>query len=227
MEISLASADAVVLSHGHYDHTGGLAQVLKAVPRSGVFVHPAAFDAKHMRDDDGTVENVGMPLPDRNIALERPEEPVWTSRPTEIRDGVFVTGEIPRATDFEDTGGPFFLDEQCRQPDPLIDDQAVFFDATAGTVVLLGCAHSGVINTLRYVRQLTDDRPIHAVVGGMHLMDASSERIDRTVEALKELCVACLVPVHCTGAAASARLCSEFPGQCLSCNVGETIEFEI
>ena len=75
---------------------------------------------------------------------------------------------------FEDTGGRFFLDAACTQPDPLLDDQALFFDTADGLVVLLGCAHSGVVNTLEYIRHLTGGRPIHTVLGGMHLLNGQS-----------------------------------------------------
>jgi len=81
-------------------------------------------------------------------------------------EGIFVTGEIPRQNDFEDTGGRFFLDAACTQADPLTDDQALFFDAADGLVVLLGCGHAGVVNTLEYVRHLTGGRPIHMIAGG-------------------------------------------------------------
>jgi len=228
LEIPLASSDAVVLSHGHYDHTGGLGDVLRlAARRITVYAHPAAFQAKYARNTDDTVHDIGMPLLDETKVRERAKELVWTNRPTEICDGLFVTGEIPRATDFEDTGGSFFLDEQCLQPDPLVDDQAMFFEAVAGTVVLLGCAHAGVINTLRYIRQLTDNKPIHAVMGGMHLVNASPERLDRTVEALEQFEIDLLAPAHCTGIAATTRLWTALPGKCVSFAAGTTMEFEV
>jgi 7,8-dihydropterin-6-yl-methyl-4-(beta-D-ribofuranosyl)aminobenzene 5'-phosphate synthase len=130
-------------------------------------------------------------------------------------------------TDFEDTGGSFFLDHACQQPDPLTDDQAIYFDTTQGTVVVLGCAHAGVINTLYYVRQLTHDRPVHAVLGGMHLINASSERLQWTIEQLRKLGVERLGPAHCTGTAAVAALWNAFPGQCFDCHAGTRLEFEV
>ena len=137
-----------------------------------------------------------------------------------------MTGPVPRLTDFEDTGGPFFLDEACTRPDPLEDDQSVFLDTTEGTVVLLGCAHSGIINTLRYIRQLTDNHPIQAVIGGMHLVGASSHRIERTIEELKRIGVERLAPAHCTGMPATVALWNAFPGRCQACPVGTRFEFD-
>ena len=226
LKVALDSADAIVLSHGHYDHTGGLGQALKAAPQAKVFAHPAAFQTKRERNDNGTARDVGMPQLDEDEARKKAGDLAWTNQPMEIYAGLFVTGEIPRTTEFEDTGGPFFLDEQCREPDSLIDDQAMFFESAAGTVVLLGCAHAGVINTLQYIRQLTDNRPIYAAMGGMHLVNASQERIDRTTEALRQLNIVCLAPGHCTGTVATAKLWAVLPGKCLPCHAGAIIGFE-
>ena len=148
-----------------------------------------------------------------------------TNQATEICDGMFVTGEIPRITDFEDTGGSFFLDEQLIEPDLLIDDQAAFIETSVGTVVILGCAHAGVINTLRYIHTLTNHRPIHTVIGGMHLRNASSERLDKTVLELRCFDVRRLILGHCTGPVALERLKKEFPDRCSNCHVGATVTF--
>ena len=224
--IALKEVDAVVLSHGHYDHTGGLNPVLEAAPQAKVYAHPAVLQPKYVRKHDGTSRDVSMPSPAEGALRNRGDAVTWTERPTEIHDGLFVTGKIPRRTDFEDTGGPFFIDREYQQADALLDDQAVFFDSCAGTVVLLGCAHAGVINTLQYVRELTGGKPIHAVVGGMHLVTASRNRMDQTIHGLRQLDVRRLGPAHCTGAAPTAELWGTFPERCLSCAVGTKMEFE-
>ena len=95
-----------------------------------------------------------------------------------------------------------------------------------GEVVLLGCAHSGVINTLQYIRGLTDNHPIHTVVGGMHLLSAGEERVDKTIEELRRLDVQRLLPAHCTGLVATVRLWNEFPGRCEPCPVGTVLALE-
>jgi len=125
--------------------------------------------------------------------------------------------------EFEDTGGAFFKDRSCAEPDDLVDDQVAFLETEAGTVVILGCAHAGVINTLRHIQSLTNGRPIHIVIGGMHLLNASSERMDNTVAELRRLDVQHLLPCHCTGLAAMARLWNEFPGRCTACPVGTVV----
>jgi 7,8-dihydropterin-6-yl-methyl-4-(beta-D-ribofuranosyl)aminobenzene 5'-phosphate synthase len=227
LKIALYDLDSLILSHGHYDHTGGVAETLKHDRSVAVFAHPAAFAKKYARNNDGTARAIGMPYPSEKAIRETRNQLVPTTQPTVVFDGLTATGPVPRLTDFEDTGGPFFLDESCTQPDPLEDDQSVFIDTAEGTVVLLGCAHSGVINTLHYIRQLTDNRPIHAVIGGMHLVGASSRRIARTIEELKQIGVRRLAPAHCTGMPATVALWTAFPGICITCHVAKTFEFEV
>ncbi len=138
-----------------------------------------------------------------------------------------MTGEIPRQNAFENTGGRFFLDAACTRPDPLLDDQALFFDTKQGLVVLLGCGHAGVVNTLDYVRHLTGGRPIQAMLGGLHLLSANPDRMEKTIAAFRRLDIQWLAPAHCTGLPALARLWAEFPGRCCSCAVGTQLSFQV
>ncbi len=221
--IPLCAADAVVLSHGHFDHTGGLKTVLADATPPAVFLHPAALEPKYARRSDGSVRNIGMPHFDE-ARLRQKTRLVFTEGPTEVCPGVYVTGPVPRGNEFEDKSGPYFVDAGCREADTFPDDQALYFETGAGTVVVLGCAHAGVINTLRHVQQLTDNRPLHTVAGGMHLGSASPDRLARTLEALRGLAIQRLAPVHCTGFTAMARLWQEFPDAYTPCCVGTVLE---
>ena len=225
--IHLQESSAVVLSHGHYDHTGGLAEALKTNRLATVYAHPAAFAPKYARKSDGSARAIGLPPAAETAIRSLYNRLVYTDQPTPVADRLTVTGPVPRLTDFEDTGEPFFLDQTCTKPDPLEDDQSVYFETVEGTIVLLGCAHSGIINTLRYIRHLTGDRPIRAVIGGMHLGDASPKRIERTIEELQQLGVQQLAPAHCTGMPATVALWTAFPTICAVCHAGKTFQFEI
>ena len=222
--VNLAEVDTVVLSHGHYDHTGGLRHILPLAPRAQIYLHPDALAAKYTRNPDGSSRFIGMM---REIAFQLRDSPLahWTTQPTEIGHGIFVTGPIPRKTSYEDVGGAFYLDENCLQPDALLDDQALFFESHQGIHVLLGCAHAGVVNTLQYIQQIVGGKPIYSVMGGMHLLSASPERLDRTISALRQIGVQRLGPGHCTGFSATVALWSAFPGKCFSCSTGSQFVF--
>ena len=224
LKLDLDAVDIVALSHGHYDHCGGLAAVLaNAAGNVTVYTHPRALDPKYRRTETGT-RPIGMSIQCRQALCEGRHNLKTVTAPTEIAPGMFLTGEIPRSHPEEQSEPGFCLDEQGWEADPFLDDQSLFFGTPAGTVVVLGCAHAGVINTLDYIRHLTGGQPVHAVLGGMHLHSASDERIAWTIKSLQQFSVERFYPMHCTGAKAVASLWSAFPGRCFPCGVGVTIK---
>ncbi len=225
LKLDLRDVEAVVLSHGHYDHTGGLKAVSELAPRARFYLYPEALSPKFARQANGTSRVVGMAEDYVKVVRDAAQTVTWTRSPTEVVDGIFVTGEIPRQNNFEDTGGKFFLDEACSRPDPLVDDQALFFDTREGLVVVLGCGHAGVVNTLDYVQRVTGNRPIRAIIGGLHLLNASEERMNKTLEAFHRWNIQLIVPGHCTGLAAVAKLWTAFPSRCASCATGTRLMF--
>ena len=218
--IKLNEIDAMVLSHGHYDHTGSVEYVLGEAKQATVFLHPNALEAKYTRHGSSPARRIGMPESAELTIRSRPNKTVWAPEPVEVAPGVFATGQIPRHTSYEDTGGAFFLDEACSRPDLLVDDQALYIKSPRGMVVLLGCAHSGVVNTLDYVAKLSGCSEIHAVIGGTHLLRASAERLEATAQALTDYRVEVIAPCHCTGAAATAFLRTRFPSRVVECSTG-------
>ena len=221
--IRLESVDSIVLSHGHYDHTGGLSDVLRMAGRPRAYTHPQALTPKYTRHADGSVHNIGISKLNEGALISKADL-VWTESPMEISAGFWVTGPIPRTNAFEDTGGQFFKDADCGEPDTLLDDQAVFLISKIGTVVILGCAHAGVVNTLHYIRKLTSNRPIHTVMGGMHLLNANPHRMEETITELRRLEIKRLLPCHCTGFEAGERLGREFSDQYESSPAGSVIQ---
>ena len=223
LKLDLDAVDSVVLSHGHYDHCGGLADVLaNAAGNVTVYAHPRALDPKYRRTETGT-RPIGMSIQCRQVLCASRHNLKTVTTPTEIAPGLFLTGEIPRVHPEEQGGAGFCLDAEGRQPDSFLDDQALFMKTPGGTVVVLGCAHAGVINTLAYIRHLTGDQPMHTILGGMHLHSASNERIAWTIASLRRFSIERFYPMHCTGAKAVAALWMAFPGRCFPCGVGTTI----
>jgi len=223
--IDLERVDTVVLSHGHFDHAGGFSALPASASPRRVFLHPSAFDTKYSRQPDGSVQDVGLPEPARAALQKGVSERLWSREPTEIVENVLATGEIPRLTAYEDVGGAFFTDRACTRPDLLADDQALVIRTPQGIVLLLGCAHSGVVNTMDRVAQLLGEKHFHAVIGGMHLIGASNERIEATRKALDEYDVRLIGPCHCTGAAATVSLRRYFTDRFQECSVGTVFKF--
>jgi len=219
--INLAEADAIVLSHGHYDHTGGLAAVLGIAPKARIYLHPAAVEPKFSQGGPKT-RSIGMP--DSAKKAMRGREVIWTETPTQVFSGVRVTGQVPRINHFEDVGGAFFRDENCREPDELLDDQTLFIETAKGLVIVFGCAHAGVVNTLNRIADLTEKEQFYAVMGGMHLLNASEERIERTIAVFREYNLQGIGPAHCTGTKAAEKFRCVFPEQCFTCSVGARID---
>jgi len=223
LDINLAEVDAIILSHGHYDHTGGLPAVLDIACKATVYLHPAAIEPKYNRKASG-VKSIGMPRLSKKAIQGR--QVVWTVTPAQIFSGMSVTGQVPRLNNFEDVGGDFFLDKSCRKNDELWDDQALIIESQKGLVIILGCAHAGVVNTLHRIADIIKKKQFFLVMGGMHLLNASKERIEKTISVLKEYNVQKIGAAHCTGTRAANMFSASFQDRCFSCFVGTQLSFE-
>lgn len=220
--------EAVVLSHGHMDHTGSLFGVLEKL--SGpvpLVVHPGAFaHPRYTRSPDGALRLWPRTLVRKD--LEQTNAEIVESRtPTLVADGtVLVTGEVERTSGFE-KGFPNALIERDGEivQDPIADDQSVVVRLRGkGLVVITGCAHSGVVNTLVFARKTTGEQNVHAVLGGFHLTGPFFEKIhEDTVAAIKEMNPEVVMPMHCTGWKAMQRFSKEFPSSFVLNSVGSKL----
>jgi len=222
--IDLRTVDTLVLSHGHYDHTGGVPLVIARSPTAETYVHPEATGPRYSIRD-GVAKQIAMPAAART-ALETHAVGVrWTTRKVQLAAGLGITGPIPRLTDFEDNGGPFFVDTDGAQPDPIADDLALWMHTDRGLVVVVGCSHAGLVNTLRHALKLSGEPRLHAVLGGFHLNEASEVRLVRTMAELQELGPDLIVPCHCTGDAAVERLRQSFGERVQQGSAGAVFRF--
>ncbi len=222
--VDLRSADVIALSHGHYDHTGGLARAIQSAPNAAVYLHPEAMEPKYSLKN-GTGRPIGTSRDGQLAVIEKDVAGgvVSVNGRTELFDGVVLTGPVPRHTPFEDTGGHFYRDAGCSCPDDLADDQSLYFESEKGPVVVLGCAHSGVVNILDAIRQWTGTQAFYAVIGGMHLVHADSNRINETIRAFQRYDIQYIVPLHCTGLQATQQLKETFGDRCLLLGAGSRL----
>jgi len=223
MGVDLSTIDQIVLSHGHADHTGGLRDVLKVKGEVEVIAHPDIFTAKYVQRDQEGVKYCGIPfsreeLESRGARFNLTREPVY------ISENIMTTGEVPMVSGYEEVENNLFIKEGAAlYQDQLADDLALLIDTDFGLVVILGCAHRGIVNTLRRAQSLTGKELVYAAIGGTHLFRASGERIERTMADLKEMGIQKLGVSHCTGFHASVRLAQEFEGIFFLSNSGASL----
>ena len=204
LDVNMAAVEAVALSHGHIDHTGGFRGMAAAIGAKGtpLVVHPAAFRTSRylkMAED----RKIRMPALKREDIAEAGLSLVEADKPLSLLDGhILFLGTIPRKTDFE-KGFPiaFYEENGQEKRDPIEDDTSIVLNLKGkGLIVLSGCAHSGIINTVLAAREATGIEQIHVVMGGFHLGGPLFEPIiGRTTEELQKFALDYVIPTHCTG----------------------------
>jgi len=195
--IDLAAVTRIVLSHGHYDHTSGLAKLTPAVP---VCAGPDVTAPCISCHEDGGTHEITMPDDSKSVLKRADLHTV--ERFTEIADGIFLTGPIPRVSD-ENTGGNFFSDVACTVGNPIPEEQALLLK---DGILVTGCCHAGIINTVEACRAAEPDIPIRVIAGGLHLMHAGEARLKATADYLASLRPEKLILMHCTGESAEQYL---------------------
>ena len=228
LKVDLNELEGIVLSHGHMDHTGALYAILDKIPGTIPLVfHPGAFDGPRFF---GLADGRKLLFPQtlvkeellkRNVALMERKTPTPLAH-----EGILVTGEVERITPFEKGLPNAVLERDGKiEKDPIMDDQALVVHLKGkGLVVIAGCSHAGIINTVLYAQKLTGIERVHTILGGFHLSGPHFEPIiEQTIGELKRINPEVLVPMHCTGWTAIQRMSQEFPDAFVLNSVGSTI----
>jgi 7,8-dihydropterin-6-yl-methyl-4-(beta-D-ribofuranosyl)aminobenzene 5'-phosphate synthase len=248
MKIDVASIETIALSHGHLDHYAAITHLLEEMDllpgpkewganvsaeeleewmeghRLPVVAHPAALRERWWVNDDGTLAGPRLPPPE-NVWQALGARIVLSEEPYQLAPGCWTTGYIPRNS-FETSGRP----ERMRYRegsefvrDDLEDDQAVVINVEGkGLVVLSGCAHSGIVNTVAHAKDFFKIDTIYAVIGGFHLARASDDEIDQTVASIRTMKPSFVIPSHCTGFKAISRFAQQMPNEFIESVVGAT-----
>jgi 7,8-dihydropterin-6-yl-methyl-4-(beta-D-ribofuranosyl)aminobenzene 5'-phosphate synthase len=218
--VELSTIEAMVLSHGHRDHYGGLEQLAERVGKKGIelVLHPTAFrKSRYLKVTDEFKINLRAPsrekIENTGVSLVESEKPCML-----LDDSVLFLGEIPKQTEFEKGFPRAHYDEDGEAKwDPIEEDTAIVVHVKGkGLVILSGCAHSGIVNTVKYAREVTGVDSVFVVMGGFHLTGADFEPIiEPTTESLKTINPQYVVPTHCTGRKAVMHLEKEMPDKFL------------
>ena len=223
MNKNLIAVNQVVISHGHYDHSGGLMPLLTECGSKYIYSHPAVFRSRYRLKDTG--ESYSIAIPSTREELEAAGAFFDLSKEfRSIAPDMYLTGEIPHVTDFETGDHGLYYDCGGEELDSAPDEQSLVLETEKGLVLIMGCCHAGLVNTLEHIAYMTGRRDIYAVIGGTHLNFCSQEQIGKTVAVLRALGINKLAAGHCTGFAASARLSRELPKEFQTAMVGYTIE---
>jgi 7,8-dihydropterin-6-yl-methyl-4-(beta-D-ribofuranosyl)aminobenzene 5'-phosphate synthase len=223
MGIDVRQIKAIVISHGHYDHAGGLIELLKRTPSAiPVIAHPMLFNPKFRLNPN--LKFIGSQFDETTITAAG-AVPLLARNPVRIVSGVMTTGEIDRVTEFEKAEGYWKVEGDRFVEDLMIDEQALLINVkNKGLVVITGCAHAGIINTLRHAKKITGINDVYAIVGGLHLMNVSDDGVQATLDELAPMNPERVYPCHCTGSKATQRLIDAINDYCKPIQTGDTID---
>jgi len=227
LKLDLSSLECIILSHGHYDHTSATVELIKRAKRKvKVIAHPNAFLPK-FKIEKGKRHYHGIPRGERKTnILKTGGQIIETKQPIEVISGVSTSGEISRVTPFEKIALKNITIIDGKQTrDNVLDDQALFINIHKhGILVLSGCAHAGIINTLQSALEVTRAKKLYGFIGGTHLIHPKENRLSETIKRLKELDLQLISPAHCTGHKSITALNQAFPEAFVLNYAGRTID---
>jgi 7,8-dihydropterin-6-yl-methyl-4-(beta-D-ribofuranosyl)aminobenzene 5'-phosphate synthase len=227
LDKDLRTVRKIFLSHGHYDHTGGLPEVLKLSGKVDVHAHPHVFlDRIAVLKENGKETERFVGIPYKKGYLESlGANFIFNSDFVEVEKGMFLTGEVPRKTSFEKPDPRLFSEINGKTAlDSFLDDQSLAIESEKGLILVLGCAHSGMINIIHHIVNKTGKEKFYAILGGTHLDFLTPEQLEESINVLNQLEVERIGVAHCTGIRAACRLHLEFGDRYFYGCVGSVLE---
>jgi 7,8-dihydropterin-6-yl-methyl-4-(beta-D-ribofuranosyl)aminobenzene 5'-phosphate synthase len=213
----------IVLSHGHYDHTGGLMPFIRIFPRTVIFAHPDVFEKRFSLKEKNNARDISAPFTKGELKREGVEVHLYDD-PYEVMEGIWTTGQIARPFAADHATAGLSLDAAGGVIDNVLDDMGVVVEGSKRTLLLLGCAHAGVRNTVQQVEAMTE-KPLYGIVGGMHLLNVSPRHVRALALFLRERGVEFVAASHCTGCKA-ADVISKYV-ECTLTAVGTHLRFHL
>ncbi|ACS80059.1 MBL fold metallo-hydrolase [Maridesulfovibrio salexigens] len=191
MNIDVSKAKGLALSHGHWDHTGGMDALMEADFMGPVYAHPDFANKRYSKEDDGSAKDASFQCEYPGTIIVRDD--------VKLEDGLFMITEIPRREGLFEATKDLFIDQQMTEVDHVRDDAFMLLMSKSGPVVVLGCCHSGLANSLYHMRDLTGIDSVHAIIGGLHLYSADKAEYEKTAKVIEEFNPKMISPGHCTG----------------------------
>ena len=225
MHLDLKKASGIVLSHGHYDHSGGLAYFPKSIDFPKVYIHQKAFGKRYAANSHGkSYREIGIPWSDEELSLIM-RQVVMNRKELQITPEIILVGGISNSEDFEVLEPVFYREtNQEKIIDTMEDEQILVIERPTGLCLFLGCSHPGIISCLKHVQEIFEGKRIDVLVAGMHLDSADPSRLQKTIQYIADSKIKKVIPLHCTGILPIAEMKRELGERCDIACAGDTLE---